>query len=117
MFSLEADLRWRRHGVRSYTVHPGNCVPSRLPRHSLLYRALFALVRPFAKSLQQAASSAAFAAFSPDVEDLGEGDPRYFNNCFPCAPSPAAAEERARARAWEMTEGILREKVDGFSEL
>ena len=84
---------------------------------TLSFRLLFTLVRPFAKSLQQAASSSVFAAFHPDMEDLGPSDPRYINNCFPCEPSPVAGDPRARSRAWELTEQILSQKVDGFDGL
>ncbi len=78
---------------------------------------LFALVRPFAKSPQQAASTPTFAAFHPDAEDLRPWDPRYLNNCFPCEPSPAASDPEARRSAWRLTEELLREKIGGFGEL
>lgn len=45
-----------------YSLHPGNMVSSRLARNWWLYRLLFALARPFTKSLQQAASTTIFCA-------------------------------------------------------
>ena len=49
-------------GLKSIAVHPGNMVSSHLSRHWWLYRLLFSCVRPFSKSLQQAAAPGIFAA-------------------------------------------------------
>ncbi len=116
MFCLECNGRWRRSGVRAYATHPGNCVSTNLPRHWWAYRLIFALVRPFAKSPQQAAATPVLATFHPDLEDLSEDHPRYLNNCFPCYPSAVASDQVARDRA-KLTEELLKEKVDGFKEL
>lgn len=37
--------------VSVFSCHPGNMVSSNLARHSWIYRFIFALVRPFTKSL------------------------------------------------------------------
>ena len=49
---LTDELRRRlsSHGVLCLAVHPGNVVATRLSRHWWLWRLIFALVRPFAKS-------------------------------------------------------------------
>ena len=54
MFALEANQIWK--DIRSIAVHPGNMVYSNLGRHWWIYRVLFGLVRPFAKSLSQAST-------------------------------------------------------------
>ena len=59
MFALSAH---RQFGFKALAVHPGNMVCSYLSRNSWFCRFLFSAVRPFAKSLQQAAASGIFAA-------------------------------------------------------
>lgn len=83
-------------------------VSTNLSRHWWLYRCLFALVRPFAKSLQQAASSVVFASFSPDLDDSWGV---YVNNCFPTEPSEAALDPKLRQKYWKLTFELLRDKL------
>jgi WW domain-containing oxidoreductase len=53
MFALEAHRRWNgKDNLRFVAVHPGNMVSSAISRHWWIYRLIYALVRPFAKSLQ-----------------------------------------------------------------
>lgn len=47
----EFNRRWAVHGVTCNSVHPGNMVSTGLSRQSFLYKAMFAAVRPFTKSL------------------------------------------------------------------
>ena len=108
LFAIEANLVWRKWGIRSYPVHPGNVVATNLSRNSWFHRWLFAIVRPFAKSAQQAAAPGVFAAFSKELEDQGG---TYVNNCFPGTPSLVALNPKARESAWMATEEILKEKL------
>ena len=71
-------------------VHPGNMVSSHLTRNSWLHKIACTLVRPFAKSLQQAAAPGVFAATSPQLKGG-----IYINNCFPCQPSQIALDPLA----------------------
>ena len=108
MFALEAGERWHGLGVRGLAVHPGNVVCTGLSRHFWPYRVLFALARPFAKSLQQAASSVVFAACAPELADSAG---IYVNNCFPCEPSAAAMDSAARKKCWKMAVNLIRDRV------
>ena len=113
MFSLEASDRWSPLGIRCVAVHPGCLVSSNLSRHYWFYRLLFGFVRPFSKSLQQAASSAVFSAFAPEmVESSGI----YINNCFPCEPSELALSVRARKECWEIAKTLLMQKLVTIDE-
>ena len=49
---LTGELRRQlsKHGVLCFAVHPGNMVATGITRHWWLWRVIFALVRPFAKS-------------------------------------------------------------------
>ena len=108
MFSLEASDLWSPLGIRCVAVHPGNLISSNLSRHYWPYRILFGLVRPFSKSLQQAASSAVFSAFAPEmIESTGI----YINNCFPCEPSPLALSKTARRESWTIAKTLLMQKL------
>ena len=83
-------------------------VSSSLSRNWWIYRLMFAIVRPFAKSLQQAASPAVFAAASPE---MGTASGIYINNCFPCEPSEMALNESLRMNLWHVSTQIVLEKV------
>lgn len=108
MFSLEASDRWSPLGIRCIAVHPGNMVSSNLSRHYWFYQLLFGIVRPFSKSLQQAASSAVFSAFAPE---MFESTGIYINNCFPCEPSEFVLSKEARQKCWSITKSMLMEKL------
>lgn len=51
LFSNELNRRLSPHGVTSNTLHPGNMMYSSLHRSWWLYTLLFALARPFTKSM------------------------------------------------------------------
>ena len=110
MFALEAHWRWNsKDNLRFIAVHPGNMVSSSLSRNWWIYRIIFTAVRPFSKSLQQAASPAIFAAVAPE---MGSASGIYVNNCFPCQPSPVALNEQLRKTLWTVSEQILRQRLD-----
>ncbi|XP_055504819.1 WW domain-containing oxidoreductase isoform X2 [Leucoraja erinacea] len=52
LFSNELNRRLSPHGVTSNTLHPGNMMYSSLHRSWWLYTLLFALARPFTKSMR-----------------------------------------------------------------
>ena len=110
-FVMEAAERWQNLGIRCFAVHPGNMVSgTRLSRNWWLYRLLFSLVRPFAKSTDQAAASIVFAAFAPEIEDaIGRGV--YINNCFPTRPADLALEPAFRSQSWQITKDVLNDKL------
>ncbi|XP_069937598.1 WW domain-containing oxidoreductase-like, partial [Cherax quadricarinatus] len=49
--ALEMQRRFGDQGINCYAVHPGNAVSTYLTRHWWAYRLLYAVVRPFTKSL------------------------------------------------------------------
>jgi len=102
MFALEANQIWKN--IRVIAVHPGNMVSSNLSRHWWLYRLLFGIVRPFSKSLSQAAASGIFAAASPEMKGVGG---IYINNCFPCQPSKIASNPISRKNLFETSLKLL----------
>ncbi len=105
MMALEISQRWSR--VKAISVHPGNMVSSRLPRHWWFYRLAFAIARPFAKSLQQAAAPGIFAVAAPEMKHVGG---IYVNNCFPCQPSEIALDSQARHNLWITSLKLLQDR-------
>jgi len=105
MFALEANDAWKN--IRCIAVHPGNMISSRLNRHWWFHRILFALVRPFAKSLQQAAASGIFAAATPEMRCVGG---IYINNCFPCQSSGISQDFLARRNLWMTSSKLLKDR-------
>lgn len=99
MAAFEMQRRFGGDGVNSYAVHPGNVVSSRLPRNSWLYSALFAIVRPWSKSLQQACASTVYCACSPELAPCGGV---YVNGCLPCPPSFLSMEELPAHRLYSL---------------
>jgi WW domain-containing oxidoreductase len=108
MFAFEANRKWSaKDNIKAIAVHPGNMVSSKLCSHWWLYKVLFSIVRPFAKSLQQAAAPAIFAAASPEM-DLTGGI--YVNNCFPCNPLDIVEDQVARQNLWMTSLRFLAER-------
>ena len=106
MFAMEADVRWR--DVCCVAVHPGNMIYTNLSRHWWLYRLLFAAVRPFAKSVQQAAGTVVFAAAA---SELNSTSGLYINNCFLCKPADIVESKEARKALWENSVQFLMDRL------
>ncbi|KAJ8680938.1 hypothetical protein QAD02_016725 [Eretmocerus hayati] len=102
LFAQELSRRWPSVGILS--CHPGNMVSSDLSRHSWIYRFLFALVRPFTKSLQQAASTPVFCATAPELEGATG---LYFNNCYRCDESHTALDPHLASRLWDVSQEMI----------
>ncbi|KFB39105.1 AGAP008423-PA-like protein [Anopheles sinensis] len=87
-------------------------VSSALSRNWWFYRFLFALVRPFTKSLQQAASTTVYCATAHELTGLTA---LYFNNCYVCDPSVASKNETLQQNLWELSEKMVK-RVIGESQ-
>nr|CAD7458702.1 unnamed protein product [Timema tahoe] len=107
LFANELAKRWKDKGVYVNSLHPGNLVSSDLSRHWWPYRMLFAIARPFTKSLQQAASTTVYCATAPELDNVTG---LYFNNCCRCAPSRAAQDSEFAQKLWD----ISTEMVNAF---
>ncbi|XP_049815412.1 WW domain-containing oxidoreductase isoform X2 [Schistocerca nitens] len=100
LFANELARRCLDKGVCVNSLHPGNLVSSDLPRHWWFYRLLFTLVRPFTKSLQQAAATTVYCATAPDLDSVSG---MYFNNCCRCEPSEAAQDYDLAQELWRIS--------------
>lgn len=111
-------------------------VSSQLSRNYWFYRLLFAIVRPFTKSLvsakhllnwphnnssscapfnpvqQQAAATSVYCATANELTGLSG---LYYNNCFFCEPSKLSQSSTLQQQLWQLSEhlveDILQEKI------
>lgn len=104
LFTRELARRWQYRGISVFSCHPGNMVSSSLSRNWWFYRLLFAIVRPFTKSLQQAASTTIYAATAPELTGLTG---LYFNNCYICETGKKGQSDHLSERLWEISEKII----------
>lgn len=115
LFAQELARKWP--SVSVFACHPGNMVSTSISRHWWLYRLLFAFVRPFTKSLQQAASTVVFCATAPELEGVTGG---YFNNCYRCQSSTPALNLTLATQLWTFSQDtitdILRKNGDNFKD-
>ncbi|XP_065336408.1 WW domain-containing oxidoreductase [Cloeon dipterum] len=109
IISVELARRWSSLGIAVNALHPGNMVSSALSRNWWLYRFLFMLVRPFSKSLQQAASTSLYVAAHSDTAGVGG---LYFNNCCRCPSSAACDDVELALTLWDLSIAMI-EKVMG----
>lgn len=110
-------------------------VSSQLSRNYWFYRLLFAIVRPFTKSLvsaellldrphtnssstpfnplqQQASATSVYCATANELTGLSG---LYYNNCFFCEPSKLSQSSTLQQQLWQLSEhlveDILQEKI------
>lgn len=98
---------FKKIGVTSLAVHPGNLLPSHLHRYSWLYWVASNLLRPWTKSLAQAAASVVMAL-------LGDEFPRgtiYINNCFPSQPEKTVSDWKTQDALWEAALECVEQKM------
>ncbi|XP_054267283.1 WW domain-containing oxidoreductase [Macrosteles quadrilineatus] len=100
----ELARRWVTRDICVFSCHPGNMVSSDLSRHWCLYRLLFTLVRPFTKSLEQAASTQVYCASATELSDVSG---LYFNNCCRCEPSKSAQDPQLASKLWNVSLDLI----------
>uniref|UniRef100_A0A1A9UIN7 Uncharacterized protein n=1 Tax=Glossina austeni TaxID=7395 RepID=A0A1A9UIN7_GLOAU len=79
-------------------------VSTQLQRNWWFYRLLFAIVRPFTKSLQQAAATTIYCATANELTGLTG---LYFNNCYICEPSKISQNEKLQQQLWEISQEMV----------
>ncbi|XP_060813125.1 WW domain-containing oxidoreductase-like [Bombus pascuorum] len=102
LFAQELAKRWPT--VNVFCCHPGNMISSSLCRYSWILRFMFMMVRPFTKSLQQAASTSVYCATAPELEGITGC---YFSNCYRCDPSKTALNPALAERLWFVSEKMF----------
>lgn len=115
LFARQLSKNLQSAGISVFSLHPGNMVSSKLARNWWLYRVLFAIVRPFTKSLQQAAATSVYCATA--VELVGVTGV-YVNNSYQCQESAAAQDDQLAKLLWdisiEMIQSVLGKNAPGL---
>lgn len=112
LFARQLAKMFQDNGVSVCSLHPGNMVSSSLSRNWWLYRLIFMFVRPFTKSLQQAASTTIYCATAPELAGVTGV---YFNNCYKCDESETAKSDEMAEKLWnvsvEMIKKVTKENI------
>lgn len=104
LFARQLAKMCQSEGISVFSLHPGNMVSSDLSRNWWFYRVIFLLVRPFTKSLQQAASTTIYCATASELSGVTGV---YFNNCFRCEESAAARDDELAMMLWNLSLEML----------
>lgn len=91
--------------VTSNALHPGDVATS-VTRQSKLVSFAQTFIRPFLKSPKQGAQTSLHVATS---DALGDVTGKYFSDCEEKTPSPAARDEAAARRLWDLSETLTAE--------
>ncbi|XP_050316166.1 WW domain-containing oxidoreductase [Anthonomus grandis grandis] len=113
LFARQLALQLQERGISVFSCHPGNMVYSNLSKSWWLYRILFALARPFTKSLQQAAACSVYCATALELAGVTGV---YFNNCCPCEESKEARNDELAKKLWNISIDMVGQ-VLGSSDL
>ncbi|RWS30447.1 WW domain-containing oxidoreductase-like protein, partial [Leptotrombidium deliense] len=112
LFSTALSHRLERFRVMCNSLHPGNMVSTSLSRNWWLFRVLFALVRPFTKSVAQAAATSVYCATAIELRGVTG---LYFNNCVQCSPSTAAQDIELSELLWMLSDKMIENALQSSS--
>lgn len=104
VFAGKLSEKWAKKGIAVFSLHPGNMISTSISRYWWPYRVLFALVRPFTKSLQQGASTTVYCATAIELESVTG---LYFNNCCRTEPKKTAVDPAFGDKVWRLTKELL----------
>ncbi|XP_045447386.1 WW domain-containing oxidoreductase [Melitaea cinxia] len=99
---------WKDKGIAVNSLHPGNMVYTNLSKTWWFYQLLFLLVRPFTKSLQQAAATTVYVATASELEGVTG---LYFNNCFYCEEASLARDKDIAHEVFSISLDMIEERV------
>lgn len=99
---------WKNKGIVVNSLHPGNMVYTNLSKTWWFYQLLFLLVRPFTKSLQQAAATTVYVATASELEGVTG---LYFNNCFYCEEASLARDKDIAHEVFSISLDMIEERV------
>jgi NAD(P)-dependent dehydrogenase (short-subunit alcohol dehydrogenase family) len=115
LFSVELDRRLAPKGVHAYSVHPGLIVTTELGRTMTRddYKGMMAKAKaspgggmPAAKTIEQGAATAVWAATAPELDAHGGA---YLEDCGVGTAAPHATDPDDAARLWALSEQIVGE--------
>jgi len=103
-FAFELARRTADQGITVNALHPGFVASGFAMNGDTTWLRLGIMItRPFARSSEKGARTAAWLAASPDVTDVTG---RYFVDCRTKEPSKAALDTQASRQLWEVSEEL-----------
>jgi NAD(P)-dependent dehydrogenase (short-subunit alcohol dehydrogenase family) len=105
LFSNELARRWKKLGITSNALNPGN-VRSRITRNNWFLNTLHRspIARMIIMSEAEGARTSLHVATSPDLERVTG---RYFDKVREAKASKASADEEAARRLWEVSQQLI----------
>jgi NAD(P)-dependent dehydrogenase (short-subunit alcohol dehydrogenase family) len=109
LFTRALAKRLQGTSVTATCLHPGFVRTSfgRNNEVSPLLKGIFGLVSRFARTPEKGAETLVYLASSPQVQGASGG---YYFDCKLTAPSPAAQDDEAAERLWELSEKLCFER-------
>lgn len=108
LLARRSNRELRSRGVSFHSLHPGNMISTGIQNHWWLWRFLFAISRPFTKSIGQGAATTVFCAVTPQLGSDKELSGRYWNNCWMCDEAAVARDDQLCDAVWRVSERMLR---------
>ncbi|KAJ2946190.1 hypothetical protein O0L34_g5124 [Tuta absoluta] len=99
--------RWSKTSRAVFCAHPGSFIKTSLCCNWWPYEHLYTLMKPFSKSIAQAASTPLYCATSPDLEGCTD---LYFKDCKECEMSPLAQDTRLAYRIMDLSQSLIMER-------
>lgn len=112
LFACELARKLQPRGTSVFVLHPGNMVSTDISRNWWFWRFLFMIVRPFTKSLQQAAATSVYCATASELTGLTG---IYFNNCYICEPSKLSQDVSLAKELWDVSENMIKGVLKGVN--
>ncbi|XP_013188776.2 WW domain-containing oxidoreductase [Amyelois transitella] len=106
--------RWLHTQKQVFCAHPGSFVKTRLCRNWWVYEALYTFMKPFSKTICQAASTPLYCAISPDLKGVSG---IYFKDCKRCSESDIANDLHLSFRLNDLTSDVIRERVGSYDDV
>ncbi|KAM3964825.1 WW domain-containing oxidoreductase [Aphomia sociella] len=106
--------RWLNTGKAVFCAHPGSFVKTKLCRNWWFYEALYTSMKPFSKSISQAASTPIYCAISPELKGLSA---IYYKDCLRYEESDLAKDLHLSFRMNDLTRDILRERLMSIDDV
>ena len=115
LFTQELARRLQGSGVTANSLHPGLVATGLFTNVGSVLGLLLQLARPWMLRPEQGARTCVYAASAPELENVSG---RYFDNCRENIPAPAAQDEAAARRLWQVSAELTgwREKAAGHKQ-
>ncbi|QDV35727.1 SDR family oxidoreductase [Tautonia plasticadhaerens] len=113
LFARELARRLEGTGVTSNALHPGFVSSSFFSGPGPARWAMRRVASLFAIAPEQGAKTSVYLASSPEVSGVSG---HYFARCKEATPSPAARDDEAARRLWQVSEGLLGAWASGPAE-